>query len=255
MVNIYKRILSPTAINTYLSCPYKYYLRYTQKLKSKISIHLIRGRIVHQTLRDFFANCRKNGSDRSFDGMFQKLLEIFSRLWAEADGNFRMLNLPDTEIDLFREESEMMLLNFMEWHYRNNLKAPDSTEFRILSKQYGLIGIIDAVYHDGDQVTLMDYKTSKYSKVTDDILRQAALYALLYFDKFKKAPYAVGIHFLNSTSQPSPIYIDENILAYSKTLVDSIRQKTLSDDVKDYPCTCGGRCKNDFIMKENGENR
>ena len=48
MDNIPERILSPTSINTYLNCPRKFYLRYIQRLKSRPTIHLIRGQIVHR---------------------------------------------------------------------------------------------------------------------------------------------------------------------------------------------------------------
>ena len=56
VVRIEDRILSPTAINTYLSCPRKFYLRYIKKLRTRPSIHLIRGQIVHQTLHQFHKN-------------------------------------------------------------------------------------------------------------------------------------------------------------------------------------------------------
>ena len=48
-----KRFHSPTSINTYLRCPRKYYLRYIKGLKSKPSIHLVRGKAVHDAIAQF----------------------------------------------------------------------------------------------------------------------------------------------------------------------------------------------------------
>jgi hypothetical protein len=94
--------------------------------------------------------------------------------------------------------------------------------------------------------TLVDYKTSKHARITDDILRQAAIYALLYHDRYRVVPDSVAIHFLKEKGDPMPIYVDEALLEYGKILVESIRGKTQSDLEKDYPCTCGGYCERDF---------
>jgi len=47
------KFLSPTSINTYLRCPRKYYLKYIKGLKEKPSIHLIRGKAVHDAIAKF----------------------------------------------------------------------------------------------------------------------------------------------------------------------------------------------------------
>ena len=127
------------------------------------------------------------------------------------------------------------------------MPAPDLTEARIWSENHGALGIIDAVFEQPDKVVLVDYKTSKHAKITDDTLRQAALYSLLYQDRFKKAPDAVWIHFLKEPGDPIPIQVDDPLLDYAKILIESIRKKTQSDSKEDYPCTCGGYCTRDFI--------
>jgi len=45
-----------------------------------------------------------------------------------------------------------MLLNFSHWFFKNNMRAPDLTEARILSQNLGLLGIIDAVFKESDKV-------------------------------------------------------------------------------------------------------
>jgi hypothetical protein len=140
-----------------------------------------------------------------------------------------------------------MLLNFSHWFCKNDMAVPDLTEARILSDNLKLLGIIDAVFEKTDNVILVDYKTSKYAQITDDIVRQATIYSLLYQDRFKKVPDEVGIHFLKEPGDPKPIHITDSLLKYGKDLIQFIREKTLSEAQTNYPCTCGGYCERDFI--------
>ena len=141
-----------------------------------------------------------------------------------------------------------MLLNFSHWFYKNNMPSPDLSETKIVSKTLSLMGIIDAVHQWPDKVILVDYKTSKNPVITNDIQRQAALYALLYQDKYKIVPEAVWIHFLKVPDDPQPIHIDDELLNYGKILIESVREKTTSYDEQSHPCKCGGYCERDFTM-------
>ena len=98
----------------------------------------------------------------------------------------------------------------------------------------------------GDEVTLIDYKTSRDTTITDEIMRQAVLYALLYQDRYGRAPDIVAIHFLKDPGDPIPIFIDEFFMDYGEILVESVREKTRSQEENAYPCTCGGYCERDF---------
>ena len=109
------------------------------------------------------------------------------------------------------------------------------------------MGIIDAIYENQDGTILVDYKTSKHAKITEDIKRQAAIYGLLYQDRYNKMPAALWVHFLKDAHNPVPIHIDEVLLDYGKMLIQSVREKTLSQDEVDYQCTCGGFCERDFV--------
>lgn len=252
MVRIEKRILSPTAINTYQSCPRKFYLRYIKRLKTKPSIHLIRGLIVHKTLHQFNKNHTKTLPGIPLEKMCQELLTIFNKMWEESENSLNALGLPEEQIEFFHHDSELMLLNFGQWLFNNGLSTADLAETKMWSNNLRIMGIVDAVHIIGDKVILVDYKTSKYAKITEDIKRQAILYALMYQDKYGKAPDEVWIHFLKVQDDPLPIHIDENILEYGKVLIDSVHEKTTSKDEEDYPCKCGGYCERDFVKEQNG---
>ena len=248
MIRIEKRILSPTAINTYLACPRKYYLRYIRKLPSKPSIHLIRGSIVHKTLHEFHINLSGNDPWQDQKAVRNTLINIFQRLWQKEKTALDSLGLSKELLSYYYLDSADMLNNYAQWFV--NQRAPpvvDSTELRIFSNNLRIMGIIDAVTINDKGTFLIDYKTSKDFSITEDIMRQAILYCLLYQDRHEEIPIAVYIHFLKDPGDPVALFIDDAQLDYGKILIDSIHEKTKSKDETDYPCTCGGYCKRDFI--------
>jgi putative RecB family exonuclease len=246
VIRIEKRILSPTAINTYLSCPRKFYLRYIEKLTTRPSIYLIRGRIVHQVLHLFNREKGRKEGPASPENTCKELLGMFEKEWALSKDAINSLGIPDERVDSFRHESELMLMNFAQWFHECEATRADLAEARIWSRNLGAMGVIDAVHLLGDKVILVDYKTSRHMDITEDIERQAAIYALLYRDKYGVTPHAVWIHFLRSPDDPSPVYVDEHTLQYGKILIDSVHEKTVSQKEEDYPCKCGGNCEKEF---------
>jgi hypothetical protein len=242
-----ERILSPTAINTYLSCPRKYYLRYIKRAPAKPSIHLIRGSIVHKTLHAFNMYFIRGHPITDVKAINEFLIKTFNRLWQEAKISLDALGLSPDLLNDYREDSETMLINFGHWFSRQDIPPViESSELKIFSDNLRCMGIIDAVKVNDNGVFLIDYKTSRDYSITDDITRQAILYCLLYQDRNDEIPIAVYIHFLKDPGDPVALFIDDAQLAYGKILIDSIHEKTQSKDETDYPCTCGGYCERDF---------
>jgi CRISPR/Cas system-associated exonuclease Cas4 (RecB family) len=249
VVRIERRTLSPTAINTYLQCPRKFYLRYIKKRPTKPSIHLIRGKIVHRTIHDFHTRNPGMSSQTPLHAIRRTLLGMFREHWQEAQESLDSLGLTGEEIQFYRDDSERMLMNFSHWFVKHGMPTPDLSEAKIVSKNLSLMGIVDAVHQWPEKVILVDYKTSKNPVITSDMERQAALYALLYQDKYKVVPEAVWIHFLKNPDDPQPVHIDEELLSYGRILIESVQEKTRSYDEHSYPCTCGGYCEEDFIRE------
>jgi hypothetical protein len=247
VIKIERRILSPTAINTYLACPRKYYLRYIKRLATKPSIHLIRGNLIHKTIQAFHKECAR-GPPSGKKETSESLIKTFNRLWQEAERDLNMLGLSEAQLGEYHDDSEAMLVNFADWFCRQDIPPiVDATEVKLFSDYYQLMGIVDAVKVTGADVTITDYKTSKNCTVTDEIMRQAVLYALLYRDQYNRTPNVVCIHFLKSQGDPIAIHIDEIFLEYGEILVESIRDKIGTNDERSYPCNCGGYCERDFI--------
>ena len=244
--------MSPTAVNTYLSCPRKYYLRYIKRHKTKPSIHLVRGLIVHQALHEFNKNQPKILHGLPKEMIEQELLNNFKMKWRQAESSLNSLGLSEDELRFYHDDSRKMMINFSNWFSRPDTSPAVSCELKIFSNSMRVMGIIDAVHESGDEVYLVDYKTSKHAKITSDIMRQAAIYALLYKDRYGKAPDEVRIHFLKDTGDPQSIGIDEETLEYGKILIESTRKNTQSMDEESYPCKCGGYCERDFVQNGTG---
>ena len=241
----HKRILSPTAINSYLSCPRKFYLRYIKKLKTKPSIHLIRGSVVHTVLERF---AREHESLPGNQASVQ-LLRLFDEEWKKVALQLATLNMKAEELFAFEQESRLMLINFYFWLRRHQQWPPRRIEMRLVSKKLGLMGIVDALHDTEKGPVVVDYKTSAKAEITPDVKRQAALYALLHQDFFGKPLKAVCIHFLKFDADPLVIPVDQGLMEYGRLVTEEVHRVTQTDAKADYPCTCGGWCEKDFIKK------
>ena len=243
------RFLSPTSINTYLSCPRKFYLRYVKKLKTRPSIYLVRGSIVHKVLCRFNQLQAKNRRGMTAFELQLTLLRLFEEEWGRAGDSLTSLGLGEKRLREFHDESKLMIINFSFWVEKSGVAPAERAEVKMFSKKLGLMGILDAIHKVSGKPVLVDYKTSRRPEITPDIQRQAAIYALLYQDLYKEPPTEIWIHFVAHDQLPEVIHVDEHLMQYGEILVESIRAKTKSFDEKDYPCTCGGQCERDFIME------
>jgi len=247
VIRVVLRYLSPTSINAYLACPRKFYLRYVKKLKTKPSIHLIRGSIVHKVIEYFNRTVGPDARNLTDTQVIVRLLKLFQKEWTAAQSRLDSLNLPADELKAFHDESQIMLINYGYWFHGHRAPKPLSTESRYYSKNVGLMGIVDAVYRFGDRDILVDYKTSRKAEISSDTERQAAVYALLFEDKHGRPPEAIWIHFVKFNQEPLSIQVDDLLLEYGRIVVESVRGKITSTTESDYPCTCGGWCERDFI--------
>jgi len=243
-----KKFQSPTSINTYLRCPRKYYLRYIKGLKSKPSIHLIRGKAVHETIAQF----SQMNFDRSADPetIDNTLLDLFGKNWHTQNSEIQRLVIDGKTIDEFYSESQEMLTGWLKRYLEKRYNRP-KTEIKLFSKTHKVMGIIDAVFTDNGRILLLDYKTGKKNEITQDIKVQLAVYALLYREKFGRMPDIVAIDFLKHQEERR-FRASEKLIQYAAQICSDIHKKTISNTEKDYPCQCSGWCDKEFIMENGG---
>ncbi len=251
----FSRIQSPSSINTYRQCPRKYFFSYIMKLPSLPSIHLVRGNIVHSALEDFFKIDPQTLSIEGFEIELNViLLELFNKHWDKKQNKLQELELKPEQLAFYKEESMRMLNNWFQG-FLNKLKIrmaslnfidayntlKPRTEVQYRSQKLGVRGFIDAIHEDKNQITLIDYKTSKKDVLTDDYKLQLGIYALMYLEKHGIKPHRVGINFLKYGEKFCEV--NQELINFAKTEIEQVHKKTQSQDIKDYPKKESPLCK------------
>jgi CRISPR/Cas system-associated exonuclease Cas4 (RecB family) len=239
------KFLSPTSINTYLRCPRKYFLKYIKGLKEKPSIHLIRGKAVH----DAIAKIHKKESKQSIgsEEMEHDLLAFFNHSWIAQDGQIRTLGLSEETLNDYYNESTEMLLGWLKRNLPNlqNRNLRPQAEVKLFSHTHRVMGIVDAIHSVNGKVSLTDYKTGKIDVLSQDIKVQMSIYALLYRENFGALPDQIILDFLKFR-QSKPFPVTDDFVQYAERVCRKIHDKTTFVEEKDYPCKCGGWCAKDF---------
>ena len=234
-----KRWLTPTAINTFINCPRKFFNRYISKIKHAPNIYLIRGGAVHRAIEQFY-KLRLNQC-RAYDvPELKKLLHgIFRCEWKSREKTLDRLGLTASDQSFFLNDSLKMLDNFIDGFVDDqNFNDPD-IEKQISSKQLKLKGRIDAIYKNNLRTPplIIDFKTNKSMEFNPEHKRQLGLYALLYFKKYQLIP-DIGIRFLRFKNGLKKMAVSPEYLETMEDMVLDIHNRTQSDDIADYPCVC-----------------
>ena len=235
----------------YRRCPRKYYLRYVRGLKQRPSIYLIRGSAVHEAIAGFHQlRLRDN---RHPERLKATLHSLFRDVWLRHTDQLQQLKLGETILDGYYQESWDMLSGWLNRYLKQGRRIfrKTSAEVKLFSKTYYIMGIVDAIERHQNRVMITDYKTSKKNDITPDIKIQMALYALLYLDCFGKLPDVVAIDFLK-TGIERRFKVTQRFVDFALEQVRDIHKKTASTRETDYPCTCGGWCRKEFIWENGG---
>jgi len=249
-----KRIQSPSSINTFKQCPRRYFYKYISKLPTKPSIHLVRGKIVHSVLEDFFDIDTVNINMKNFEQELRKSLQdIFLGHWQPQRQAIKDLNITGDKEKFYFSETMLMLLNWLE-QFIKRIKSFDGLGFseifkkltplrekRYFSQDLYVQGFIDAIEELDNKVSIIDYKTNANLSLTDEQRLQLGIYSLLYKEKHGKLPNKAGIHFLRY--KPKFIAVDDSLLDMAKFEIEFVHENTTSDDIEDYQLKTGPLCK------------
>ena len=242
-----KRIQSPSSINYYKKCPRCYYYKYIMGLELPPSIYMVRGKIIHSVLENFFKiDVSKVHKDHHEFELKVILQNLFKKKWDLAKPELEELDFDENKLSYFYDESLIMLNNwfenFMKKLFVKTEKLPfkdafknlmPETELYFKSDEHQAHGFIDAIYNFDDEIFVIDYKTSRRDVMTEEYKLQLALYALFYHEKYGKKPDYVGIDFLNHKMKS--IKVDDELIEYAKKETKLIQEKTVSEDIRDYP--------------------
>ena len=242
-----QRIQSPSSINYNNMCPRCYYYRYIKKLSLAPSIHLIRGKIVHAALEDFFDLKTSEIDKEHYEIELNIILQsIFKQRWEESKDQLDELKLDEKQEKYFFGESVNMLNNWFNRFIKKVITRAEKTDFKeafntakpqtevhFVSEEHKVQGYIDAIEEFEGDVSLIDYKTSRMDHMTDEYKLQLAIYALLYNEKYGKHPNSVGIDFLRKNKKY--LKVDQELIDHAIEQCRLIQEKTKTDDIKDYP--------------------
>ncbi len=181
----YKRGLSVTGLNNYLSCPWKYFYVSLLKIPKAQENHQMYGTAVHEALKDFF--------DKKGDKRF--LLERFAY-------HLKREPMAKNDLERFLKRGKLALGRY--YHQKHNFNVV--TEFNVSSllpsSKIKIQGKIDKIEFLKDGVKIIDYKTGKpksrnfiEGKIKNsegDIKRQLIFYKLL-LNNYKKGKYKMTV--------------------------------------------------------------
>ncbi len=253
-----KRVQSPSSINTFKQCPRKYFYQYIIKYPTKENIHTIRGNIVHDALEQFYSiSIDKINGESYKKEMSLHLKNRFDSCWRSAAARIQKTGMGDEYISTCYQESTHMLANWLNRFFedieaemkKSNLSMIDAFQKLkpiALEKEYKdtdlmVRGFIDVIQKDGEDIILMDYKTSKSSELKKEYLLQLGIYSVLYEKEHGKYPSKVGLWFLKD--KPVTIKVTPQLVKDALFEIEQIHFATESDKIKDYPKYESGLCK------------
>ncbi|MBN1645085.1 PD-(D/E)XK nuclease family protein [Candidatus Woesearchaeota archaeon] len=247
-----KRIQSPSSINTFKMCPRKYFYAYIKELESLPNIHQVRGSIAHSVLEKFFDQDVSSLDIKDFEGKLTVILQnLLLNEWQDSENELGKLSLTDNQRQFYFEETMLMLINWLS-HFcdlarsqKGNFqeifkKLTPIREKLFLSESLQARGYIDAIENINGELRIMDYKTSSTFDIEHHKL-QLGVYCLLYHELHEKLPDKAGIYFLKD--KPKFINVDKELLEFAKKEIELIHEKTISDNIKDYPKKKSRMCK------------
>ena len=247
--------LSPSKINTYHKCPREFYYKYIAQMPEKKTIHLFRGTLVHAVLEDLFKKQFRNFTAWEKGDPAVWMEEQFQERWAKDIDSKTWLNELHTadEMAAMKIETQELLQNFVgsvnkklnemvtwkiyksKWQAWNSV-APKYAEKWVKSKDYAVIGIVDAVCADFDGgTTLLDYKTSKrYGPyLPEDYYRQLIIYAFLYTLEMGEMPNFVGVSYLRF-DDTFYVKVNQGVLDEAKEIImyvhDCLKERMKDED-------------------------
>jgi len=249
-----RRIQSPSSILTYKQCPRKYYYKYIVGLPESPSIHLVRGKIAHETLEHFFDSYIDDVNMQNYEIRLKTIIQsLLLKYWQKYDQQLQELDLNNDQLKYYFEETAMMLLNWLETFFQK-IKSFDSLSFKeifeklkplreqhFISEELGVQGYIDTIETHNDEIHIMDYKTSSHFDLNNDYRLQLAIYSLLYKEKHQKFPHKAGIYFLRY--KPKYIKVDQDLINFARFEIEQVHLNTQSTDINNYPKRESGLCK------------
>jgi putative RecB family exonuclease len=186
--------LSPSRINTFVSCPMKYRFQYLESVPTLPSEAMVRGSFVHRVLELLLARERDQRTNDAARQDFDSAQREF-----RLRDDWRMLALDGSDEEQFWESSRECVRAY----YR--IEHPSEAHVVELEKwvsapmgDFEIAGLIDRLERDQQGLVVSDYKTGapKSPQYSTDYFRQLTYYALMCETQLDETPHSVRLYYL-----------------------------------------------------------
>ena len=172
--------VSVSQIETYENCPLRYRFQYVYKIPTQAHYSLTYGIAIHNVFKEL-ARITSSGRKASFE----QALDLYGKFWSSE--GFESQKHESEK----KEKGRGQLKIYLENHPDILLKAPLFFEenFRFKLGNFNMVGRIDRVDKNNDEVVVIDYKTgsAKDQKTVDKDL-QLSVYAIALIKVFNITP-------------------------------------------------------------------
>ncbi|MFA5333570.1 MAG: PD-(D/E)XK nuclease family protein [Candidatus Nanoarchaeia archaeon] len=216
-------IYSHSSISSFKQCPYKFKLRYIDKIipEVKQTVEAFMGGIVHEVLEELYKDVSL-GKLPEFSELQAKLVEKWKNCWT----NDILIVKEGMVKENYFESALRFLKNYYDTYCPFNqgeiLGVEEKITINIEGKE--LVGYIDRLEKRGDEYYIIDYKTNNWLKSQEDIDadNQLATYQIAVMEKYSTDKVVLNWHFLNFNELLQSKRTKEQIEALKKELVNSI---------------------------------
>jgi len=228
---------SNSRLTTYENCPYKYKLKYIDRIKppeEEEGIEAFLGSRVHETLEKLYRELlltKLNSLDESLD--------FYNSQWEKNWHENVLVTKKGFTADHYRNAGKEAISNYYKRYSPFNQSKTLSTELRVTFKidNYNIQGFLDRLSHNGDGFyEIHDYKTSGSlpAQETLDNDRQLGIYQIGVKEKFRDAEEINLIwHYLIFDKEFTSKRSDAQLKDLKKEVLSLI--KTLEKDTKFTP--------------------
>ncbi len=238
-------LYSHSRISTFLQCPYRFKLKYIDKVKPEVeqTVEAFMGSMVHETLEKLY-------KDAGFHKIpsKQELLMYYNAVWAKNWSDSIKIVRDGYSAANYRMMGEKYISDYYKRHYPFDKTKTVGLEQRVMidldgNGKYKLQGYIDRLAYLGDgKYEIHDYKTSSSLPLREYLRedRQLALYALAVLKSYPNAKDAKLVwHFLK--------FDEDIVIQKTKEELDELRKSVISDierieKAKDYSTCVSSLC-------------
>ena len=200
--------ISPTRLNTWLSCPLKFKLRYVHGIKQPTSPSLFLGKRVHDAL-EFFYRHRQDGQHVSAAEVSQHIVETWAEAASDEDMHFESCD----DENALRQQTVGLVRTYLDGRESDEgfpIAVESPLECPLVDPDTGddlgiaLFGFVDLILEDGSGPVIVDFKTSARSSAPLDIVHEIQLscYAYAFRQVFGQTEQELQIRSLIKTKTP-----------------------------------------------------